>query len=85
MGTGTGCLHGGERPGPPQGRAAPPSASVVSSAGIHAPLVEHSSHGGAVRSDRLGQGPQVWAPQGSPPLGQILADADIGPEPSRVV
>ena len=33
----------------------------------------------------LGQDPQVWAPQGSPPLGQILADADIGPEPSRVV
>ena len=28
---------------------------------------------------------EVWAPQGSPPLGQILADADIGPEPSRVV
>ena len=23
--------------------------------------------------------------RGSPPLGQILADADIGPEPSRVV
>ena len=33
----------------------------------------------------LGQDPQVWAPRGSPPLGQILADADIGPEPSRVV
>ena len=33
----------------------------------------------------LGQDPQVWAPQGSPPLGQVLADADIGPEPSRVV
>ena len=33
----------------------------------------------------LGQDPQVWAPQGLPPLGQILADADIGPEPSRVV
>ena len=34
-----------------------------------------------VRVCILGQDPQAWAPQGSPPP----ADADIGPEPSRVV
>ena len=33
----------------------------------------------------LGQGSQVWIPHGSPPLASVLADADIAPEPSRVV
>ena len=33
----------------------------------------------------LGTDPQVWAPQGAPPLASVLAGADIAPEPSRVV
>ena len=33
----------------------------------------------------LGKDPQVWAPQGAPSLASVLADADIAPEPSRVV
>ena len=32
----------------------------------------------------LGQGPQVWAPRGEPPLAAVLAEADIAPEPSRM-
>ena len=33
----------------------------------------------------LGTDPQVWVPQGSPPLASVLAGADIAPELSRVV
>ena len=33
----------------------------------------------------LGKDPQVWVPQGAPPLASVLAWADIAPEPSRVV
>ena len=33
----------------------------------------------------LGKDPQVWIPQTSPPLASVLAEADIAPEPSRVV
>ena len=33
----------------------------------------------------LGRDPQVWVPHGEPPLAAVLADADIAPEPSRVV
>ena len=32
----------------------------------------------------LGQGSQVWIPRGEPPLGLVLADADVAPEPSRI-
>ena len=33
----------------------------------------------------FGRDPQVWVPHGEPPLASVLADADIPPEPSRVV
>ena len=33
----------------------------------------------------LGRDPQVWVPHRLPPLATVLADADIAPEPSRVV
>ena len=33
----------------------------------------------------LGKDPQVWVPQGAPPLASVLAWADIAPEPSRMV
>ena len=33
----------------------------------------------------LGKDPQVWVPQGAPPLASVLAWADIAPELSRVV
>ena len=33
----------------------------------------------------LGRDPQVWVPHGEPPLATVLADADLAPEPSRVV
>ena len=32
----------------------------------------------------LGRDPQVWVPQGAPPLSSDLAWADVAPEPSRL-
>ena len=32
----------------------------------------------------LGHDPQVWVPQGSPPLATVLAQADIAPAASRI-
>ena len=33
----------------------------------------------------FGRDPQVWVPHRPPPLATVLAEADIAPEPSRVV
>ena len=33
----------------------------------------------------LGRDPQGWVPHRPPPLAPVLAEADIAPEPSRVV
>ena len=33
----------------------------------------------------FGRDPEVWIPHRPPPLAAVLAEADIAPEPSRVV